>query len=221
MDISRIDDRASRDYLQVFGCFHPRQDDGLPEETGTLVMLGPLEPGFWKHMTEQPEFGDGISNPMDRWSTRAIDSIAEDVGATSYYPFGGPPYHPFYGWAIRTGRCWKSPVQFLVHDKAGLFVSYRGALAFAEVLELPDAPGESPCETCPDRPCETACPVEALTTSRYDADGCRTFVGSKEGKECLERGCEVRRICPVSAKFARSEEQSRFHQEAFLRAVSP
>jgi hypothetical protein len=95
---------AAQHRLSVFGAFHADEDDGLPPGTGTLVMLGPDEPGFWLHLTSQPEWRDGRADPVDRWSSRVIGALADRFGATALFPFGGPPYHPFYQWALRTGR---------------------------------------------------------------------------------------------------------------------
>ena len=217
MDYAEIDRSASRLRLQVFGGFHPGEDDPAPPGTRTLLMLGPLEPEFWLHVTSSDEFHDGKPNPLDRWSLRTIGRLAEDTESTALFPFGGPPWLPFYSWALRTGRCWVSPVEFLVHDTAGLFVSFRGALAFAERIELPPTQPRSPCETCAGRPCIGSCPAGALDDSGYDSGACISHIGSAAGTDCLMRGCAVRRACPVSAGFPRSEEQSRFHQEALLR----
>ena len=76
-------------------------------------------------------------DPVDRWSRRVIGRLACDLGAKALFPFGGPPYHPFYQWALRTGRAWESPVRLLVHDTQGLMVSFRGALALREAMAVP------------------------------------------------------------------------------------
>ena len=200
--------------LEVFGAFHPEPGDLAPEGTGTLLLLGPREPGFWDHFAESPECRDGDQDPLDRWSMRAVSAIAESAVAEPLFPFGGPPYRPFHRWAIRSGRAWQSPVGMLVHDRAGLMASYRGALALGERLELPDLPNR-PCDSCPDRPCETACPSGALGTRGYDVPVCREFLDSPDGRECMTLGCAVRRSCPVSRLHARIPEQSAFHMKAF------
>ncbi len=211
-----IDNSANGDQLQIYGGFHANAEDNVPPGTRTLILLGPREPGFWDHVTKQPEFQDGLQHPLDRWSERAIGKLARSFGCEAAFPFGGPPYNPFIDWALRSGRCWESPVRFLVHDVAGLFVSFRGALTFDFLLEFPDTPKQSPCQTCRARPCISACPVDAIWDGRYDAQACKDHVGSKAGENCLTRGCAVRRICPVSMKYGRREAQSRFHQLAFL-----
>jgi hypothetical protein len=211
MNLTAVADRAARDHLADFGAFHTNEADGLG--AATLVLLAPLEPGFWDHVSGQPEFGDGESDPLDRWSIRAITRIAGEFGGTALFPFG-EPVQPFITWALRSGRAWSSPVKLLVHDTAGLMVSYRGAVLIPERLDLPEPP-RNPCETCAGRPCESACPVDALTVEGYDLDRCHGYLDTLPGQSCMTRGCAVRRACPISQKYGRSEKQSAFHMERF------
>jgi hypothetical protein len=199
--------------LDVLGACAGAAAPEVPEGTGTLVLAGPGA-GFWPHVTATPEFADGRPDPLDRWSARVLGAVAASLGARPLFPFGGPPWPPFVAWALATGRAWISPVELLVHDTAGLMVSYRGALALREVIDLPPTP-ERPCDNCPDQPCRTACPVAALTPAGYDVPACRTYVASPGGIDCRTRGCAVRRACPVSRTAHRSEAQSAFHMQAF------
>lgn len=185
--------------------------DGLHHQGGSLALLGPDEPCFWPLFTDAPEYRDGQPDPMDRWSRRVIDALAADAGGVGYYPFGGAPFHPFYSWALRTGAAWASPIGFLVHETAGLFASYRGAIWLPEVY-VPTT-GTKPCLTC-DAPCKTACPVGAFSDG-YDVSICKTHVQSPQGVQCLTTGCAARRACPVGAN-RRIPAQSAFHMEAFL-----
>ena len=126
---------AAPHHLAVLGGFTCQDDPGLPAGTRSLLLLGPAEPGYWAHVTAQPEWC--APDPIDRWSRRVIGGMACDLGAKAIFPFGGPPYHPFYQWALRTGRVWDSPVRLLVQAEQGLMVSFRGALALKEVVEVP------------------------------------------------------------------------------------
>jgi len=199
--------------LAIIGAFHPDTNAGAPADCETLVLLGPLEPGFWDRITTSPEFAQ--PDPVDHWSTRVIGDIATDLDATALFPFGGPPYQPFVSWALACGRVWQSPVSLMIHDDAGLFLSFRGALAFAERLDLPALVGNSPCETCADKPCLTACPANALTPESYNVPTCHAWLDEKRGKTCLEGGCLVRRACPVSQSYGRLAEQSAHHMRHF------
>ena len=202
--------------LTVLGGFQAVPQDALPPGTRTLLLVGPRQPGFWQHLTAQPEWQDGAPDPVDRWSRRVIGRIACDLGAKALFPFGGPPHRPFYTWALRTGRVWSSPVRLLVHDEAGLMVSFRGALALKERIALPPPP-PSPCDSCAGQPCRTACPAGALTDAGYDLPACHAWLDTAPGQGCMMGGCAVRRACPVSARHARMHEQSAYHMRQFHR----
>ena len=202
--------------LTVLGGFQAVPQDALPPGTRTLLLVGPREPGFWPHLTAQPEWQDGAPDPVDRWSRRVIGRIACDLGAKALFPFGGPPHRPFYAWALRTGRIWSSPVRLLVHDEAGLMVSFRGALALKAHIDLPPLP-PSPCDACEGQPCRSACLAAALTGAGYDLPACHAWLDSPAGQDCMTCGCAVRRACPVSARHARMQAQSAYHMRQFHR----
>ena len=205
---------AEARHLTVLGGFHPDQSDGAPEACKTLLLLGPSAPGFWPAFRGSAEAQDGAPDPMDRWSMRVIGAWAAQAGATALYPFGGPPWQPFFSWALRTGRIHASPVMLLVHDTAGLLVSFRGALALPQHVDLP-LPPPAPCESCPDRPCRTACPVNAFDGTGYNVEACKGFLNEAPGAACMSGGCLVRRACPVSARYPRAAEHSAYHMTVF------
>lgn len=213
MSLSAIRDAASDEKLAIFGAFHTEETEAVGP--GTMILFGPEEPGFWTHFTQSDEWRDGQGDPMDRWSARIIKKLALTFEATAYLPFG-TPLHPFMSWAVRSGRAWSSPVQLLVHDTAGLMVSYRGALHLEAHLDLP-APGKNPCTTCPGKPCLNACPAKALTIDAYDLTACHAYLDTPSGRNCMTKGCEVRRACPISQTYGRMDEQSAFHMERFHR----
>lgn len=208
--LAAVDAAAQQQGLLVLGAFHP--DDAAR----TIILLGPDEPaGFWPRFAASAEALDGAPDPMNRWSKRVIGGLASGLGAEALYPFSGPPWHPFYDWAVATGRCHRSPVGLLVHDRAGLWASFRGALAVAGQMELPEPPPK-PCDSCADKPCLSACPVGALGARGYDVSACKSYIGSPEGRRCMSRGCQVRAACPVSQNWGREAAQSAFHMTAFV-----
>ncbi|MBT8475667.1 MAG: ferredoxin [Alphaproteobacteria bacterium] len=207
--------RARAEHLDIFGAFHPTADDGAPADCGTLFLLGPHEPGFWAHFTASAEYTDGTPNPVDRWSRRVVGELATAFNGTALFPFTGPPWHPFLRWGARSGRAWASPVELLVHDTAGLLVSYRGALALRDQIDLPSPPGSPPCNTCTDQPCRAACPVNALSSQGYDVPACHDYLTQTPDTPCLSHGCQVRTACPVSKTYARVPAQSAYHMKQF------
>ena len=209
--LAEIDAAAAAEGLTPLGAFHPAAEDRAPLGTGTLVLLGP-DAGFWDRFRAGREFRDGAGDPLDRWSARVVGGLAERLGAAAVFPFGGPPWAPFTAWARRSGEAWESPVGLLVHARLGLFVSYRGALALRERLDLPPR-GSRPCDGCA-APCSSACPVGAPSRKRWQLATSYLSPASAPGRDCLDRGCAVRRACPVGADL-RPEAQSAFHMRDF------
>jgi len=214
MTYAALQAQARARHLTILGGFHPEEHDKVPVPCQTLLLLGPDEPAFWPAFTATPEFKDGGPDPIDRWSRRVVEDWAKTLAATGLFPFGGAPFLPFFSWATRTGRIHASPVNFLVHDHAGLFVSFRGALALPDRIDLPPAP-TPPCEGCKTKPCLSACPVHALTPAGYDVDNCKTYLETPQGTDCVSQGCAVRRRCPVSQGFGRLPAQSEYHMRHF------
>ncbi|MBZ8118440.1 ferredoxin [Roseovarius sp. LXJ103] len=202
-DIART---AEVDALSVMGALH--------ENGGTVVLLGPSQ-AFWPMLQGSAEMLDGCKDQVDRWSLRVVTRMARALNAEPLFPFGGPPYLPFLRWAMDSGRAWQSPAGMLVHDTAGLMVSYRGALRFDYTIILP-APVTSPCTTCEGQPCMSACPVDALSAEQgYNVDACHAYLDTSAGQDCMSLGCRARRACPVSQSFDRDPEQSALHMRSF------
>ena len=186
-----------------------------PDHGKTRVLIG-ADRDFWQHFSESPEARDGAADPVDRWSKRVIGDVARALNATTDYPSDGPPYPPFIGWALKSGRFHQSPVGMMIHDKAGLMISLRGALTLALEHGAPFRAAPSPCGSCRDQPCRTACPVEALSENDgYNVAACHAYLDKPEGRSCMAFGCAARRACPVSATFDRPAAQSAFHMKAF------
>ena len=66
MTLDEVATAALPQSLAVMGAFHTAAEDDPGD--GTLILLGPREPGFWPNFQASPEARDGDRNPMDRWS---------------------------------------------------------------------------------------------------------------------------------------------------------
>jgi epoxyqueuosine reductase len=187
----------------------------VSEADHTLVLIG-ADNDFWDHFRNDAEYSDRQADPIDRWSKRIINRIAARLDGTAVFPSDGPPYAPFISWATQSGRFWQSPTGMLVHDTAGLMISIRGAMKLPFATQAQQE-RPSPCDSCVQQPCATACPVSALSTEHfYDVPRCKAHLATSEGTDCMTGGCLVRQICPLSQSFNRPAEQSAFHMKAFM-----
>ena len=103
--------------LMVLGGLHPEETDLVPTGCKTLILLGPKDQHFWPIFAKSPEKADGAPDPLDRWSERVVSDLAKKLSAQPVFPFGRPPYAPFYSWALRCGNIFSSPIRLLVHQK--------------------------------------------------------------------------------------------------------
>ena len=201
--------------LSLVGWFHPEPEDDVPGAPGALLLLGADGRAMWDTFKTAPEANDGEPHPMDRWSRRIISDLAIRTGGTALFPFVGPPWLAFQRWASRGEGARQSPVTLQVTPSRGLWASYRGAIAFADRLDLPARNDVDPCLDCP-APCLTACPVNAFSGGTYDVPGCTAYLAS--GPVKCRSGCLVRSACPAGANVELPTDQRAFHMAAFLKA---
>lgn len=224
--LMRLDDLLSAVGLTRRGGFVPDAGDDAPDladgrQPAAIVLLGNAGPAMWRAFTRSPE-ASLACNSLDRWTSRVVKAIAQDVAAEAIFPFAGPPFHPFMRWAKRAETVHPSPLHLLIHPVYGLWHAYRGALLFRRRLapEGPDG-ARSPCVSCSTRPCLTACPVHAFAGGRFAVDACRTFVAGPPGEDCRTLGCVARRACPIGRAYHYEPEQSAFHMAAYAGFPEP
>jgi len=215
MTFEQISGAAEATGLLVMGALHPAQCGAKQLDGGTLILLG-AGAEFWPTISASLEAQDGRPDPVDRWSTRVVGTLASQFRAQAHYPFGGPPYAPFIDWALKSGRTYTSPTGMMVHDQVGLMISYRGALHFSEEFEIPRPQNTPPCETCVGQACIPACPVGALGgDAPYDVATCHKYLDTSPGQACMMQGCATRLACPISKGAGRCHEQTALHMKAF------
>ena len=193
------------------------------EASKGLALIGHAGSAMWPHFLASGEAQDGQPDPLDRWSRKVINAAALTAGGRVLMPSDGPPYWPFQSWAQRCEQVYPSPLGLLVHPEYGLWHGYRGAIALpGHVDDWDTPPGDirpSPCESCADRPCLTACPVGAMQPGAYDVAACRTeLTRAGPTAPCFDAACLARAACPVGASHRYAPAHGRFHTEAFAGA---
>ena len=191
--------------------------DGL-DRAATVLVVGNAGGAMWPRFRREETPGP---NPLDRWTREVLGPIADRFGATFVHP-SDEPFRPFQRWATRADDVWPSPIGLLIHPEYGLWHAYRGAFVFADRVDGLPAVGaaDQPCLTCRDRPCLSACPVDAFATGdddhvAYDHVACRAHVRSGAEPACATLGCASRLACPVSVGFRYGPDQMAFHMRAF------
>jgi len=223
MKLGDVEARLVEVGLSARGAFHPLASDGVPSfapgvAARTVVLAGNAGPLMWRHFAAALAAG---STTLDAWSESTLAELGGRLGAVAAFPFKRP-YLPFQRWAARAQACHASPLGLLIHPDFGLWHGYRGALLFAQELELPEPDRRpSPCASCTGRPCLSACPVGAFSDTGYDVPACARHLAATPEPECMIIGCLARHACPEGRGYRYHPEQARFHMLSFLRNHHP
>ncbi len=203
--------------FEALGWFSPEPADRVPGDPQFAILVGNAGPAMFERFARER---DPARDRLDDWCRMVIGDLAQRLGAAAHFPFDLPPL-PFSVWGRRARAGHASPLGLNVHPDFGLWHAYRALLAFPRPLDLPERPDTpSPCDTCPDRPCLTNCPVHAFSGEGYDVTACAGHLRTQAGHDCMELGCRARRACPVGRDFLYAPSQARFHMSAFLGARS-
>ena len=197
------------------GWFEPAAADRVPGDTKFVILVGNAGPDMFRRFARERDIA---SEKIDDWTRGVMEGLASDLSAQVVFPFDKPPL-PFLTWARRAGAGHVSPLGLNIHPTYGLWHAFRAALLFPVAFDLPmQSAGAHPCETCADKPCLTACPVNAFDGTTYNVAACASHIGSPEGKDCMTGGCLARRACPVGTGFTYPPVQAQFFMRAFVEA---
>ncbi|MCB1477633.1 MAG: ferredoxin [Rhodobiaceae bacterium] len=194
----------------------PAARDGRPAVS--VLLIGGAGGSFWPAFSHWLKGRPAMPDALDAWTVDVVAPVAETFGAVAVYPFA-PPWQPFQRWAMRAENVQPSPLGILIHPDYGLWHAYRAALIFAGPLPLPEPDNRpGPCETCADKPCLSACPVDAFSGTAYDLAECTGHLAAAASRDCHLIGCRARDACPEGQAYRYGEAQRRFHMAAFTRA---
>ncbi len=196
----------------------------LPEHLAVLMQSVPLEDyrrlvltanvgrSFWPKVKEN---WASSQHPVDDYSRHVTQTYAQtylpDDETVLLYP---TQEHliPLQQLGQYVGWSHTSPVGVGIHADYGLWFAYR--TAFVTTAELPPTEIDtrpSPCLSCSDKPCLSACPAQALSaTAKIQLDPCLDH-RIAEQSSCADR-CLARLACPVGqADYQYSLEQIQYH----------
>ena len=104
----------------------PTQEDGSPSRV--LLLIGAEGGSLWPTFSQSSEYHDNCADPLDRWSRRVGESMADELEGLAVFPFDGPPFHPFISWATQSGSVNPSRLGLSLHRRFGLWHAFRLSL---------------------------------------------------------------------------------------------
>jgi len=184
----------------------------------SLVMLGHVGSTLWEKVVR---FELERTNPFD-------EVVIELLGAWfgEHHPeaewevlYPGTALLPLGRLAESAGWGSPSPLGLTVHPEHGLWMAHRVVALTNMGFDWAQPPAQlHPCDTCDGRPCESACPVGAVSfTAGFDIRGCgghRIATGSECAYQCL-----ARIACPIGALNRYVDDQMRYHYGIGLASI--
>lgn len=186
-----------------------------------LLVFGHAGKRMWKALRgAKPELGDS-ANPVDEFSLATVKVHLEDeLGVRRWaalYP--GTALVPLQELGTLLGWHQPSPLLVGISEAFGTWFAYRAVVVADTWLPLtpPASPSPSPCDSCVEKPCLSACLGAALTTGTLAIDRCVTF-RARDASPCALR-CHAREACPIGAEHRYDADQMRHHYGASLSTI--
>lgn len=219
--------------MDVLGAFRPEPDEldaldfsSSKDSDFVGVMVANFGQKMWPSFTASSHYNDGQSDPLNRWSSEVLGQVAKQFDGDLRLPFERP-FLPFQNWAKRTGKVETSPLGILIHPEYGLWFGLRGVLfvnvenqQVEKLIQPPQVPAKL-CQECTEKPCLSACPVNAFGDEGLNVKSCFSHLERVEksaaSPNCLEVGCAARAACPVANEHQYSRDQLQFHMHAYYR----
>lgn len=175
-----------------------------------LVMIGNGGRRFWEALQEH---GHITPDPVDYFSTTITRRfIVEYLGSPPiYWLYPANLLIPLQRLGEMAGWAHPSPLGLGISAQYGVWFAYRAAFLTTADLPLSTEPRTpSPCTTCVEKPCQTACPVGAVHDEhQFDVPTCAQHRLLPQSP-CADR-CFSRLACPIAPEHQYSIEQVRYY----------
>ena len=177
----------------------------------STVLIANAGSDLWHAMQA---FGTCSDDPIDEFSIHLASTYARDYLKTKFkilYPSNLPISLRAIG--SRTGWCHPSPLGLTIHPEFGTWYAFRALFLVKERLPASEAQEtDHPCETCEDKPCIPACPVNAVgEIGSFDLDKSAHF-RLRDSSPCAYR-CLSRISCPVGTEYQYVPQQMKYHYQ--------
>lgn len=194
-------------------------DSNVPlDEYRRLVLLGHGGQRLWKALQAQ---GMETADPVDHYSAALTRRFIRDYldDAPTHWLYPDTPYLiPLQQLGEWANWAHPSPLGLGISPVYGVWFAYRAAfLIDADLPLLRHSLAPSPCDSCLDKPCVTACPAGAVRMASFDVMGCARHRLRPESS-CADR-CLARMACPYFPEHRYTLTQIQYHYDHSLETL--
>lgn len=190
-----------------------------------LILLGHLGRDFWDALQRRGMHG---TDPVDQFVAERVAAWMADTlpGQAWQQVFPGPAPVGLQRLGQLAGWHQASPFWVGVDAEWGSWFAYRAVLLADTALPVtPRREAGSPCDSCVDPSCVSACPAGALSGERGAlgagaTSGLRACLDHRKlpGSSCQDR-CLARHACPAGERYRYTDGQTAYHYLQSLRFI--
>jgi len=184
-----------------------------------LILIGHGGKQMWEAVRTS-SFSDS-AEPIDSFSVETVRRwFAEALAGCSFeiiYP-ASQRRAPLQKLGELAGWHHASPFKVGINARWGSWFAYRVVAVADSALEpTQKTANPSPCHSCLQKPCITACPANALSGDDTSLKPCLSY-RLTENSRCRDR-CLSRISCPVAAEHAYSMQQLNYHYARSMQSI--
>jgi len=184
-----------------------------------LLVFGHGGRDMWQALQQSPDASQ--SDPIDHFSVHAVQNYFNqehaDCSHCLLYP-DSVQNMPLQALGKLAGWHHDSPFRIGINAEYGPWFAYR-AVALTDTALTPTTAmnGASPCQSCADKPCISACPANALLSGDLSLQQCMEYRLQHDSR-CKSQ-CISRLACPVGSKHRYSNEQIAYHYNTSMKTI--
>lgn len=158
-------------------------------------------------------------NPIDEHSANSVEQFLSKRTDVKKYKLIFPSNKPvgLQQLGIQAGWHYASPFRVGINKEWGSWFAYRAVALMRSEFKTRKFESESPCISCTDQVCISACPVDALTKGDLSLETCMSYRMGDQSS-CADR-CLSRMACPIAEEHQYSLEQIQYHYQLSYRRI--
>ncbi|MBV1910562.1 MAG: hypothetical protein KUG78_14770 [Kangiellaceae bacterium] len=198
---------------------------GYSTDYRQLILLGHFGTRMWqqqnKESNKQPVTSE---DPIDNYSIQTVERVFSNkyphIKTQLIYPLKGKADTTIGLQQLGALVGWHSdsPLKVGINQHWGTWSAYRIAmLANSQFSVTVQQQATSPCISCQQKACISACPAQALEEKQFDLTACINYRKS-DHSSCKDR-CLARMACPIGKEHQYSVEQINYHYRQSMRVI--
>ncbi len=175
-----------------------------------ILLIGNTGTQLWKQVASIIEQSNE-QNPIDNYSKKWTKKILSNCLQSSDFEFVFPSKNSIGLQQLGKIAGWHfdSPIKVGVNSTWGSWFAYRAVVLAKSNFPQQKLNSSSPCKTCIEKPCISACPVNAVFADQFILKDCLSFRVEKSSP-CNNK-CLSRLACPIAIDHQYPIEQIQYH----------